>query len=183
VADLESPILDARTTPMSGATPAAEAAAFRHAMREFANGVALITTASGAIRAGCTATSFCSLSLEPPTLIVCMARNSSTLATLRTSLRFGVSIVAGDHEALADRFAGRNGEKGPARFAGAEWITLATGAPLLGDALAAMDCRVEEMLDRHTHAIVIGRVEAVHRGAGAAALVHWRGRYQSLDQN
>jgi flavin reductase (DIM6/NTAB) family NADH-FMN oxidoreductase RutF len=179
VANLESPILDARTTPMSGATPAADAAAFRHAMREFANGVALITTAKGSVRAGCTATSFCSLSLEPPTLIVCMARNSSTLATLRTSL----SIVAGDREALADRFAGRNGEKGPARFAGAEWITLATGAPLLGDALAAMDCRVEEILDRHTHAIVIGRVEAVHRGAGAAALVHWRGRYQSLDQN
>jgi flavin reductase (DIM6/NTAB) family NADH-FMN oxidoreductase RutF len=180
--DPESPILDARTMTMSGATPAADGAAFRHAMREFANGVALITTASGSVRAGCTATSFCSLSLEPPTLIVCMARTSSTLAMLRATRGFGVSVIAGAHGTLADRFSGRNGEKGAARFAGAEWITLATGAPLLRDALAAMDCTVEEILERHTHAIVIGHVAAVHRGAGAAALVHWRGRYQPLDR-
>jgi flavin reductase (DIM6/NTAB) family NADH-FMN oxidoreductase RutF len=166
--DPESPILDARTMTMSGATPAADGAAFRHAMREFANGVALITTASGSVRAGCTATSFCSLSLEPPTLIVCMARTSSTLAMLRATRGFGVSVVAGAHGTLADRFSGRNGEKGAARFAGAEWITLATG--------------VEEILERHTHAIVIGHVAAVHRGASAAALVHWRGRYQPLDR-
>lgn len=182
MAYLESSILDARTNGMSGATLERDGAAFRLAMREFANGVALITAARGEQRAGCTATSFCSLSLEPPTLIVCIAKTSSTLALLRTSNAFGVNIVAGAHETLADRFAGRNGVKGAARFAGIDWMTLATGAPLLRDALACMDCTVEEVLERHTHAIVIGRVAAVHRGDGAPALVHWRGRFQQLDR-
>ena len=82
---------------------------------------------------------------------------------------------------LADRFAGRSGVKGAARFAGSDWMTLVTGAPLLRDALACIDCEVEEVLERHTHAIVIGRVAAVRRGDGAPALVHWRGQFQRLD--
>ena len=81
---------------------------------------------------------------------------------------------------LADRFAGRSGVKGAARFEGADWMTLVTGAPLLGDALAAIDCEVEEVLERHTHAIVIGRVAAVRRNDGDPALVHWRSKFQRL---
>jgi len=180
MAYLESQTFDARTNGMSGATPGDDGAAFRLAMREFANGVALITATHREQRSGCTATSFCSLSLEPPTLLVCIARTSSTLAVLRAAKAFGVNIVAGAHEGLAERFAGRHGVKGAARFTGAEWMTLATGAPLLTDALACMDCTVEEVLERHTHAIVIGRVEAVRRSASAPALVHWRGRFQQL---
>jgi flavin reductase (DIM6/NTAB) family NADH-FMN oxidoreductase RutF len=180
MAFLESPTLDARTEWMSGATPGREGAAFRLAMREFASGVALVTTGRGEQRTGCTATSLCSLSLDPPSLIVCIARSSSTLAALRTAKTFGVNVLAGAHENLADRFSGRSGVKGAARFAGAEWTTLVTGAPLLRDALACIDCNVEEVLERHTHAIVIGRVAAAHHREGAPALVHWRTRFQQL---
>ena len=181
MAYLESPPLDARTERLSSATSEREGAAFRLAMREFANGVALVTTGQGEQRTGCTATSLCSLSLDPPSLIVCITKTSSTLASLRVNKTFGVNILAGSHESLADRFAGRSGVKGAARFAGADWMTLVTGSPLLRDALASIDCNVEEVLDRHTHAIVIGRVAAVHRGDEAPALVHWRSQFQQLD--
>jgi flavin reductase (DIM6/NTAB) family NADH-FMN oxidoreductase RutF len=183
MAYLESPIIDARTNGMRGATPERDGGAFRLAMREFASGVVLITSARGEQRSGCTATSLCSLSLDPPSLIVCIERASATLAMLRASNAFGVNIISGAHEALADRFAGRTGVKGAARFAGAEWAPLVTGAPLLSDSLACMDCTVEEVLERHTHAIVIGRVVAVRRGADAPTLIHWRGRFQQLGRS
>jgi len=178
---VESPTLDALTSRLSGAPPGREGAAFRLAMRELASGVALVTAGRGEQRTGCTATSLCSLSLDPPSLIVCIARTSSTLAALRASGAFGVNILTAAHEDLADRFAGRGGVRGAARFAGAEWTTLVTGAPLLRAALAYLDCVVEEVLERHTHAILIGRVAAVHRTGGAPALVHRRGRFEQLD--
>jgi flavin reductase (DIM6/NTAB) family NADH-FMN oxidoreductase RutF len=181
MAYLESPTLDARTERMSGATPEREGAAFRLAMREFANGVALVTTGQGEQRTGCTATSLCSLSLDPPSLLVCITRTSATLAALRANKTFGINILGGAHQNLADRFAGRSGVRGAARFAGTDWMTLVTGAPLLAEALASIDCEVEEVLDRHTHAIVIGRVAAVRRNDGDPALVHWRSKFQRLD--
>jgi flavin reductase (DIM6/NTAB) family NADH-FMN oxidoreductase RutF len=180
MAYLEPPPIDARTNAVNRATLEGHGAAFRLAMREFASGVALVSAVHGDKKSGCTATSLCSLSLEPPSLIVCIERGSATLAVIRSASAFGVSIVGAEHEALADRFAGRTGLKGAARFAGADWMTLATGAPLLTDALASMDCRVEEILERHTHAIVIGRILAVRRNADGPALLHWRGRFQPL---
>jgi flavin reductase (DIM6/NTAB) family NADH-FMN oxidoreductase RutF len=181
MAYVESLPRDAWTKGMNGATSEREGEAFRLAMREFASGVALVTTGRGEHRTGCTATSLCSLSLDPPSLIVCIALTSSTLAALRINKMFGVNILAAPHDDLAHRFAGRNGAKGAARFAGADWMTLVTGAPLLRDALACIDCTVDEVLERHTHAVVIGRVEAVRRGGAAPALVHWRGQFGQLD--
>jgi flavin reductase (DIM6/NTAB) family NADH-FMN oxidoreductase RutF len=178
---IEPPILDALSSLVSGAPVEREGAAFRLAMRELASGVALVTAGRGEQRTGCTATSLCSLSLDPPSLIVCIARTSTTLAALRVSRAFGVNILAAAHEPLANRFAGRTGVHGAARFIGADWTTMVTGAPLLRGALACIDCTVEEVLERHTHAILIGRVAAVHRAGGAPALVHRRGRFEQLD--
>lgn len=179
----ENASLDAPMSRSGGATTGREGAAFRLAMRELASGVAVVTTGRGEARFGCTATSLCSLSLDPPSLIVCIARDSSTLAALRVACAFGVNILGRAHEDLADRFAGRTGVKGAARFATAEWMTLATGAPLLRGALACIDCVVEEVLERHTHAIVIGRVAGVHRGGGDPALTHWRGQFRPLGES
>ena len=78
------------------------------------------------------------------------------------------------------RFAGRGGEKGAARYAGASWSTGRTGAPLLDGALAALDCEVEELIERHSHAIVIGRVREIRLGGEDAALLYWRGDYERL---
>jgi flavin reductase (DIM6/NTAB) family NADH-FMN oxidoreductase RutF len=156
-------------------TPPANAEAFRLAMREFASGVAIVAAGQGESRNGCTATSLCSLSMEPPTLIVCLARRSTTLATIRAEGVFGLSILAGAHAELAERFAGSGGLRGAARFEGCDWTHLTTGAPLLQEAVALIDCEVEEAIERHTHAIVIGRVVAM-KAQGQRPLLHWRGR-------
>lgn len=99
------------------------------------------------------------------------------LPVLREHGAFGVNILAGGHREVADRFAGRRGLHGPQRYVGAEWMTLVSGASLLVDSLAAIDCSVEDITEWHSHAVVIGRVEGVHLQGGPQALVHWRGGY------
>jgi flavin reductase (DIM6/NTAB) family NADH-FMN oxidoreductase RutF len=155
----------------------ADSAAFRHAMRALSSGVAIIACGEGEARLGCTITSLASLSLAPPTLFVCLARSSSTLAGLRAAGAFSISLLAARHEALAHRFSGHGGAHGPRRFEGAEWITLSTGAPVLADAIAAFDCLTEEIIDRHSHAIVLGAVVSLSEGVEEPALAHRRGGY------
>ena len=149
-------------------------------MREFASGVSIIATGAGETRSGCTATAIASLSLVPPTLIVCLNLATATLAAARREGAFSVNILAERHQELAGRFAGR-GLSGAERFTQGDWVSLVTGAPVLADALAAMDCRVEEIIERHTHAIVIGAVEAVRVSAKRPALLHWRSHFETLE--
>jgi flavin reductase (DIM6/NTAB) family NADH-FMN oxidoreductase RutF len=178
---LESLRRNDEATRMSAAPGDADSAAFRFAMREFVSGVAILTCGEGEARAGCTITALTSLSLKPPSLVVCIERTTSTLVRLRERRAFAINVLGAHHQALADRFAGRGGVKGADRFARGEWVTLATGAPLLRDALAGIDCRVEDIIDRHTHAIVIGAVAAVRRGESGPALAHWRSRFETLE--
>lgn len=152
--------------------------AFRHAMRQLAGGISVITVGDGKDRTGLTATSVTSLSVDPPTLLVCVNLSSSSWPLIERYGRFGVNLLAHEHRAVADRFAGRGGEKGPRRYDGAAWDTLVTGAPILRGALAALDCEVDEVIVRHSHAIVIGGVAAARVGAPSAApLLYWRGAY------
>ncbi|HTZ65989.1 MAG TPA: flavin reductase family protein [Roseiarcus sp.] len=158
----------------------ADGAAFRHAMRALASGVAIIACGEAEARLGCTVTSFASLSLAPPTLIICLARSSSTLAGLRDKGAFSVNLLAARHEALAHRFSGHSGVHGPRRFDGARWTTLSTGAPVLADAIAAFDCLVEEVIERHSHAIVLGAVVSLKEGVDEPVLARRRGDYAPL---
>ncbi len=155
----------------------ADSAAFRHAMRALSSGVSIVASGDGDERVGCTVTSIASLSLTPPTLFICLGRSSSTLAGVRDAGAFSVNLLAARHEALAHRFSGRGGAHGPRRFGDAHWTTLATGAPVLADALAAFDCLVEEVIERHSHAIVLGAVVSLQEGRDEPALAHWRGGY------
>ena len=158
----------------------ADSAAFRHAMGALSAGVAIIGCGDGEARAGCTATSLTSLSLGPPTLIVCLARTSSTLAGLREAGSFSINLLAARHQALAHRFSGHSGVHGPRRFDTAQWVTLSTGAPVLTDAVAAFDCLVEEVIERHSHAIVLGAVVSLKEGVDEAVLARRRGEYAPL---
>jgi len=72
---------------------------------------------------------------------------------------------------------------GAARFAGAEWTTRASGVPILVGALAAIDCEVEDIVERHSQAIVIGRVRDLQLSTRTAALAYWQGRYVAIDQD
>lgn len=84
-------------------------------------------------------------------------RSASSWPLLKRNGFFGVSLLNADQTDVAERFAGKRCFTGIDRFANADWITRVSGAPLLADALAAIDCAVEDTIERHSHAIIIGR--------------------------
>jgi flavin reductase (DIM6/NTAB) family NADH-FMN oxidoreductase RutF len=156
---------------------------FRAAMRQLTGGVSVLTVGRGKDITGMTVTSVSSLSVEPPTLLVSVNRSASSWPVLKRERHFGVNILNADQIDIAERFSGKNGLKGADRFAGAEWITLASGVPLLRGALAAIDCEVEDIVERHSHAIVIGRVSDMQVSPRTAALAYWHGQYVAVDRN
>lgn len=155
---------------------------FRDAMRQLAGGVSVITVGRGNELSGMTVTSVSSLALDPATLVVSVNRQSSSWPLLKKHGVFGVNILSADQQDVAERFSGKGGLKGADRFTGAKWITLASGVPLLAGALAVFDCEVEHVVERHSHAIVIGRALDLRETKGNAALGYWQGRYVALDQ-
>ena len=156
---------------------------FRSAMRRLAGGVSVITAGIGSDISGMTVTSVSSLSVDPPALIVSINREASSWPLVKRYGFFGVNILTSDQIDIAERFTGKGGLKGAARFAGADWTTRVSGVPLLVGALAAIDCEVEDVVERHSHAIVIGRVLDVAVSARTAALAYWQGRYLAIDQD
>ena len=100
-----------RPSPSGSAPAETDVDAFRAAMRQFASGVCLVAHSVGGAPAGMTATAIASLSLVPPTLIVCLNRASSTYAGLAPGVALGGSVLGADHRELAERFAGRTGEE------------------------------------------------------------------------
>ena len=149
-------------------------------MRHLPSGVCVVTFGQGDSRTGMTATSVSSLSLEPPTMLVSVNRASSSYAALAGSRAFGVNVLASEHQDVANRFTGRGGEQGLERYAERRWFTLNSGVWLLSDAVAVFDCEIEEIIERHTHAIVIGRITGLVASGGPSALVYWRGVYDQL---
>jgi flavin reductase (DIM6/NTAB) family NADH-FMN oxidoreductase RutF len=156
---------------------------FRGAMRHLAGGVSVITAGRGKNISGMTVTSVSSLSVEPPALIVSINRASSSWPLVKRYGFFGANILTSDQVEIAERFTGKGGLKGADRFAGAEWTTRASGVPLLTGALAAIDCEVEDIVERHSHAILIGRVLDLQLSGRTAALAYWQGRYVAIDQD
>jgi len=156
---------------------------FRNAMRQLTGGVSVITAGRGRDISGMTVTSVSSLSVDPPALIVSINWESSSWPLVKRYGFFGVNILTPDQIDIAERFTGKGGLKGADRFAGAGWMTRASGVPLLVGALAAIDCEVEDIVERHSHAIVIGRVLDVAVSARTAALAYWQGRYVAIDQD
>jgi flavin reductase (DIM6/NTAB) family NADH-FMN oxidoreductase RutF len=163
--------------------PVVSSSDFRGAMRALAGGVSVITVGKGSDISGMTVTSVSSLSVDPPTLIVSVNRQSSSWPLLTRYGAFGVNILTAEQLDIAERFSGKDGAKGAARFAGAQWTTGPSGVPLLVGALAAIDCEVEEIIERHSHAIVIGRVLGVQATPPKTALTYWHGQYVAIDQN
>jgi flavin reductase (DIM6/NTAB) family NADH-FMN oxidoreductase RutF len=160
----------------------ASPAYFRAAMRRLVGGVSVITGGAGSEISGMTVTSVSSLSADPPSLIVAVNRASSSWPLLRQHRYFGINILSADQLDIAERFTGKGGLKGAERFAGAEWIERASGARLLSGALAAIECEAEDIIERHSHAIIIGRVMHVELSADAPALAYWHGDYVAIDR-
>ncbi len=152
---------------------------FRAAMRRWATGVTIVTAQNGTVRHGMTVSSFTSLSLEPPLVMVSLEQTASTTRLIQSSGAFGVSILADDQRVISDRFAGRIIEISD-KFAGLEWTTLITGAPLLVNALAGFDCRVVSSHTVGTHILFIGEVLALRSTNNSNPLIYFERDYHQV---
>jgi flavin reductase (DIM6/NTAB) family NADH-FMN oxidoreductase RutF len=160
---------------MSEASNTAET--FKAGMRQLAGHVCVITSENAAAeRVGLTATAVCSVSADPPTLLVCINRQSASHAVIRSAGFFAVNVLALQDRSVADRFA--SGVGGESRFSVGQWSRGATGAPLLESAMASFDCRIAQAVDVETHGILFGRITAVRvRGDSAKLLLYAHGQY------
>lgn len=131
---------------------------FRDAMRRTASGVAVLATDGAQGRVGVTVSTFCSLSLEPSSVIACVHRQSQALGAILAHGIFTANALAEDQQRVAESFAGQIPEFRNDRFAAGRWKTLATGAPVLEGALASFDCRVASTFDFGSHRLIIGEV-------------------------
>jgi len=122
---------------------------FREAMSRLGAAVNIITTDGPAGRHGLTASAVCSVTDNPPTLLVCMNRGSSAYASVTGNGVLCVNVLSARHERLSRLFGG--GIPADERFAAATWSTLETGAPVLADCAAAFDCRIIDVANVDTH--------------------------------
>src|ERR1700732_690318 len=152
--------MEIRAVPGQGLDPAR----FCDAMSRVAAAVHIVTTDGPAGLAGITATSVASITDEPPMMLFCINKTSPSAARMIANGVFCINTLAPSDEALADIFAGRTGHYLGERFAGGEWTTLVTGAPVLRRAAAAFDCRLVEAKSVMTHFVMIGAVEAAALG-------------------
>jgi flavin reductase/cob(II)yrinic acid a,c-diamide reductase len=149
----------------AAAHPLVEVDIFRDAMRMTASGVAVVTTDGEAGRAGVTVSSLCSLSMEPPSVVFSIHRDSRHLEKLLANGVFVANILSDTQERVANSFAGLVPELRDNRFLAGEWSDMLTGAPALDGALCNFDCRVASVFDFGSHRIVAGEVLNVRNQA------------------
>jgi flavin reductase ActVB len=152
---------------------------FRDAMAQFGSGVTIPVTVDASGRPwGFTASAFCSVSLEPPLVLVCLARSADSYPAFRDARRYAIHVLRADQAALARRFAEKRADK----FEEACWQSAEDGLPALREALARIDCAAHAVHDGGDHAILVGRVVHVDiDGADAAPLLHFRRRFVHSD--
>lgn len=150
---------------------------FRHVMGHFTTGVTVVTSRRpDGSPCGLTANSVASVSLDPVLVLVCLDRAAASHSCVIGGGAFAVCILGSDAERVARLFS--EGERAE-RFAEAPWRTEATGSPVLEDALAWLDCRVEAVYEAGDHSIVVGEVRACAAKDGDP-LVFYRGDYHRL---
>lgn len=150
---------------------------FRDVMGRFASGVTVVTTENDGGYAGFTASSFSSVSLDPPLVLVCLGRDAACHDAFVDGAGFAVNILAADQADLSVRFSSDIDD----RFEGVPHAPWVTGAPILGGVLAAIDCRLHAVHDGGDHSILVGRVERLGPvAADAEPLLYYRGAYQIL---
>ena len=156
---------------------AVDSETFKRVLGSWATGVTIVTSQHGDLRHGMTVSSFNEVSLDPPMILVCADKSSSTLGVIEQSRAFSVSILARGQDELSNLFA--NKQKEETRFRGLECTLGATGCPRIPGALAWLDCSVHEAVDAGDHVICVGRLEEAE-ASDVAPLLHFRGKYGSL---
>lgn len=154
----------------------------RNAMRFWATGVTIVSANHQGEQHGMTVSSFTSITLTPPLVVVSLERETRTHNLVDASGAFGVTILRAEQQALSDRFAGRETEQDN-RFNGLETRTLATGSPFLKDGLACFDCRVTAQHQIGSHTLFIGEVVAAEvnpQANNSRPLLYYNRDYRQL---
>jgi flavin reductase (DIM6/NTAB) family NADH-FMN oxidoreductase RutF len=144
--------------------------AFIDAMSRAASGVTVVTTAGPAGRFGQTVSAMCSVTADPPTLLVCIKSTSVIVSGIREHQSFGVNLLRADQRRVADSFAGRSTYGAPYDFDSARWDTLKTEAPLLVGAVGRFDCKLSTVLEVGSHTVLFGEVQAADSSPGTPLL-------------
>ncbi len=149
---------------------------FRRVLGHLPTGVCVVAAFDGDEPIGMSVNSMTSVSLEPPLVLVCPARTSTTWPAIRAAGGFCLSVMAGHHEQICRAFAARNTD----RFAGVEWHPR-TGGPGLDEAVAWLECKIHAEHAAGDHTIVVSEVLGAEASQQAAdPLVFFRGRYGSF---
>lgn len=147
---------------------------FKKALGGWPSGVTIVTSQHGDVRHGMTASAFCSVSVEPPQILLCANKESNTQTVIEEAGAFSISILAAGQEELSGLFADKKRED--IRFDGLDCAQGATGCPRIPNALAWLDCSVAQAVEAGSHVIYVGRVVGGDARDGDP-LIYCRGRY------
>jgi flavin reductase (DIM6/NTAB) family NADH-FMN oxidoreductase RutF len=149
---------------------------FRSALARFASGVTVVTTKDAREKTfGITVSAFCSVSLDPPLVLICIEKTTGSHHAFEQSGRFTVNILASNETAISEHFASLIEDK----FAGVEHAVDEHGIPILTGSLATLQCRLFKALDGGDHSIFLGEVEHVIV-RDADPLIYFKGGYRTV---
>ena len=150
---------------------------FRAALGRFASGVTVVTTKDKTGRLhGITVSAFCSVSLEPPLILICIDKRTGSHHAFEESQAFVVNILREDQQHYSDQFASRL----PDKFDGIEFTENSAGFPVLENVLANLECRLANSHDNGDHTIFVGEILKSHVSDGEP-LVYFHGNYRNLN--
>jgi len=160
-------------------TPAELIAGMKQAMRRLAASVVVATARDGDTRYAMAASACTSLSMDPPSLLICVNKTASIYPILNHGKDFCINVLSGAHEAISAACSG--GQKGEARFETGNWQNDPdTNVPFLSDAQASLICSVDDIHHYGTHGIFVGKVKRVHLHGDVYPLIFLDGRYSSI---
>lgn len=151
---------------------------FRNTVGNFATGVTVITTKNEDVQIGVTANAFSSLSLDPPLILICIDKRSSSMEALKKDAPFAVNVLSENQDADCWRFAKPADDK----FEGASYSVSEDGIPLLEGNLATIECNVAEVIEGGDHYIVTGLVKKTSYDDQAKPLLFFRGKLEQVAQ-
>lgn len=152
--------------------------AYREAMSRFAGAVHVVTTDGPYGRRGVTVIAACSVSDEPPTVLVCLNREKAENDCFLRNGVFALNTLSFDQRPVADAFSGLTGLPQADRFSLGTWETLSTGAPMLNGSEASFDCEIVDSSDVATHRILIGKVTGLRIGGSLTPLIYHHRAYR-----
>ena len=151
---------------------------FKNALKSWATGVTVVTskTESFGLK-GMTATSFSSVSLNPPQILVCINKSADTGDAVLEGKSFAINILKAEQQEISNQFAGATSQE--ERFANVNWHEGVTGSPVIDDALASIECTVIQQVLAGTHWVIIGEVQSVNCRSGEP-LLYYNSSYREL---